>query len=147
MKNEAYKKFVKDRTPQPNRPWQIIKAFVVGGAICAFAQFLFTLLENFELTKELTSSITTMVMIAIGATLTGVGVYDKLGQFAGAGSIVPVTGFANAVVSPALEFKREGMILGTAAKMFTIAGPVLVFGISVSVIIGIIYYIVQAVGS
>ncbi len=147
MKNETYKQFVKDRMPQPNKLWQIIKAFVVGGGICVVAQLFFTWFKAFELSKEITSSITTMTMIAIGATLTGIGIYDRLGQFAGAGSLVPVTGFANAMVSPALEFKKEGMILGTAAKMFTIAGPVLVYGISTSVIIGLIYYIVQAVGA
>ncbi len=120
-----------------------IKAFVVGGFICVIGQgFNQLALEVIQLTPDEMASFTAAVMVFIGATLTGIGIYDHIGKFAGAGSIVPITGFANSVVAPAMEYKREGYVLGVGAKLFTIAGPVLVYGYSISIIIGLIYLLV-----
>ena len=99
-----------------------------------------------KLDEKGTAAFTCIVLIFFGALLTGLGIYDVIGKFAGAGSIVPITGFANSMVSPALEYKREGYVLGVGAKLFTIAGPVLVYGISTSVLVGLIYFILNALG-
>ena len=101
------------------------------------------ILERFQYSIEDTSALTSIIMVFLGALLTGIGIYDKIANFAGAGTIVPITGFANAVVAPAIEFKKEGFVFGVAAKKFTIAGPVLVYGIGSSVIIGLIYYFIN----
>ena len=119
----------------------IIMAFLIGGAICTIGQGIFELLKFFGISEYDAKIWLPIIMVFLGALLTGIGVYDKIANFAGAGTVVPITGFANAVVSPAIEFKKEGFVFGVAAKMFTIAGPVLVYGIGSSVIIGIIYYL------
>ena len=119
-----------------------LKAFLVGGLICDIGQFINNIATNYGFPKEQVMSIVPITMIFLGALLTGTGIYGKLAQFGGAGTVVPITGFSNAVVSPAIEFKKEGFIFGVAAKMFTIAGPVLVYGIGTSVIIGIVYYVI-----
>jgi stage V sporulation protein AC len=118
----------------------MIRAFIVGGLICIVGQFITNLLKMRGLGQDETAGITSLLMILFGALLTGLNVYDDIGRFAGAGSIVPITGFANSIVSPAMEFKSEGYIMGVGAKMFVIAGPVLVYGISTSVIAGIIHF-------
>jgi len=128
----------------PKKPMlpQLIKAFIVGGLICCIGQGVSDLGENYlHLSEKELSAFTAIVMVFLGATLTGIGIYDKIGKFAGAGSIVPITGFANSIVSPAMEFKREGFIMGVGAKLFSLAGPVLVYGIGSSVIYGVIYWI------
>lgn len=112
----------------------------MGGAFCCVGQFFRDMLEMWAgLKGDMLAGAVSIIMIFIGATLTGLGVYDRIGKLAGAGSIVPITGFANSVVSPAMEFKSEGMIYGLAAKMFVIAGPIIVYGIVGSVAVGIIY--------
>ncbi|MFZ5943444.1 MAG: stage V sporulation protein AC [Bacillota bacterium] len=117
-----------------------ILAFLVGGTICAIGQVILNaIVANGVATKEATS-ITGIIMVFAGALLTGIGIYDEIGRFGGAGSMVPITGFANSIVSPALEFKKEGYVYGIGAKVFTIAGPVLLYGSLVSVIIGLLYY-------
>jgi stage V sporulation protein AC len=116
-------------------------AFFVGGGICTVGQGIQNLLKAFEMNKDGVSAGTAIIMIFIGAFLTGIGIYDKLAKYAGAGTLVPITGFANAIVSPAMEFKSEGIVLGLAVKMFAIAGPVLVFGIVASVVYGLVLYI------
>ena len=131
-----------DATPKSKIFQDCLKAFLVGGLICDVGQFIYNIATNYGFPKEQVISIVPIVMIFLGALLTGTGIYGKLAQFGGAGTVVPITGFSNAVVSPAIEFKKEGFIFGVAAKMFTIAGPVLVYGIGTSVIIGIIYYII-----
>lgn len=120
-----------------------INAFLVGGLICVIGQLVMNYFISLGLPKDNVSSIVSIVMVFLGSFLTGIGVYDKLASFAGAGSLVPITGFANSIVSPAMEFKKEGFIFGVAAKMFVIAGPVLVYGIGSSVIVGIIYYLIK----
>ncbi|MBE5744291.1 MAG: stage V sporulation protein AC [Clostridiales bacterium] len=141
--NEKYLEYVSSISPKTNEIKTLFRAFLVGGIICSIGQgirYLFSLV--FGLEGEVLAGATSMVMIFLGSFLTGLGVYDRIGKFAGAGSIVPITGFANSVVSPAMEFKSEGFIYGLSAKMFTVAGPIIVFGVSGSVIVGIIYFII-----
>lgn len=138
-----FNKVSKKDTPNTKLISNCIKAFVVGGLICDVGQMFFNFYTSFGLDKNNAGTCVSITMIFIGALLTGVGVYDKLGDFAGAGSVVPITGFSNSIVSPAMEYKREGFVFGVGAKMFTIAGPVLVYGIGSSVIVGVIYYILS----
>ena len=143
MTNEEYDKLVKDRSG-PSPMWKnMIWAFLVGGSICAFGQWLSTTYQGMGLDKEQAGTATSMTLIFITAVLTGLGVFDDIAKRAGAGTLVPITGFANAVVSPAVEFKTEGFVTGTATKLFQVAGPVLVFGISASVIYGLILCILK----
>lgn len=136
---QRYQQRVNEKMPRSKTVSQCVRAFIAGGLICCIGQAVRVFGETtLHLDAEGVAALTAIVMVFLGATLTGLGVYDKIGTWAGAGSIVPITGFANSIVSPAMEFKREGLILGTAAKMFTIAGPVLVYGIGASVIVGLI---------
>ena len=141
-----FQKISKEMAPKPQYFKNIILAFVVGGIICTIGQFILNIMLRFGIDEEAAKQWLPIIMIFIGALLTGFGVYDKIASFGGAGTVVPITGFSNAVVSPAIEFKKEGFVFGVAAKMFTIAGPVLVYGIGTSVIIGIIYYILGLLG-
>ncbi|MEZ0537150.1 stage V sporulation protein AC [Caldicellulosiruptoraceae bacterium PP1] len=144
-KNEEiarYHELVKRHEPRSNTLLNCTKAFIVGGIICCIGQGFFNLYLKFFSESE-ASTLTSITMIFWGAFLTGIGVYDRIGKFAGAGSIVPITGFANSIVSPAVEFKKEGYIFGVGAKMFLIAGPVLVYGITSSIIIGLIYFLIK----
>lgn len=140
--NQEYSEYVKSVSPNSNLFTNIIKAFVVGGLICVIGQIIFNWLKGRGLDPDTVSGLTSAIMIFFGAFFTALNVYDELGRFAGAGSIVPITGFANSVVSPAMEFKTEGYVTGTAAKMFIIAGPVIVFGICSSILVGIIHYFI-----
>ncbi len=116
-------------------------AFLIGGLICTFGQALMNLYMFFGLDKDDASLVVSVTLVFCSALTTGLGVYDKLAKHAGAGTLVPITGFANAVVSPAIEFKSEGFVLGVGAKMFIIAGPVIVYGVVASVVYGVIYWI------
>lgn len=138
-----FKTLTKETAPKPKLLKNCVLAFLVGGIICDIGQLIMTFLKNYDFTKDEIASITSIAMVFIGALLTGIGIYDNIATFGGAGTVVPITGFANAIVSPAIEFKKEGYVFGVAAKMFTIAGPVLVYGIGSSVIIGIIYYLIN----
>lgn len=135
----------KDMVDKTNPPSSLIKdcifAFLIGGLICDVGQFVMNLFLSIGVPLDDVGSYVSSVMVFLGAFFTGLGVYDNLGKFAGAGSIVPITGFANSIVSPAMEFKKEGYVFGVGSKMFVIAGPVLVFGISTSIIVGLLYYI------
>ncbi len=139
VEERRYQQRVNEKMPRSKTLSQCVRAFVAGGLICCIGQAVRAFGEiTLQLDQDGVAALTAIVMVFLGATLTGLGVYDKIGTWAGAGSIVPITGFANSIVSPAMEFKREGLILGTAAKMFTIAGPVLVYGVGASVIVGLI---------
>ncbi len=139
--NNNYINYVKSISPKTNEKRSLIRAFWVGGVICSIGQAIRYGLEfGFGLKGDELSSYVSMVMIFLGALLTGLGVYDRIGKYAGGGSIVPITGFANSVVSPAMEYKTEGYVYGVAAKMFTVAGPIIVFGIASSVLVGVLYY-------
>lgn len=140
MSKTQYSKLVKEKSPGSSLAKDTALAFFVGGIICVIGELISMMLEGFDLAKEDASSIVSSVMIFAGALLTGFGLYARIAKFAGAGTLVPITGFANSIVSPALEYKTEGFILGVGAKMFVIAGPVLVYGISASVIYGFVYY-------
>ena len=145
-KNNNYLKYVSKYQPKTNEIRSLYHAFMVGGIICCIGQFFRFFLEiAVGLQGDELASYVSTIMIFLGALLTGLGVYDRIGRIAGGGSIVPITGFANSIVSPAMEFKSEGYIYGLAAKMFQIAGPILVFGISSSVAVGIIYYIIYRI--
>lgn len=138
--NNNYLEYVKGISPKTKQKRSLLRAFWVGGLICCIGQFFRYVLQAIGLSGDELSSYVSMIMIFLGAFLTGIGVYDRIGKYAGGGSIVPITGFANSVVSPAIEFKTEGYIYGTASKMFIIAGPIIVFGIASSVLVGILYF-------
>ncbi len=141
--NKAYVEFVSEISPKTNEIRSLVDAFFVGGGICVIGQFLRYMLQFlFGLDGDELAGSVSMILIFLSALLTGVGVYDRIGKYAGGGSIVPITGFANSVVAPAMEFKSEGFIYGLAAKMFVIAGPIIVFGVVSSVAVGLIYYFV-----
>ena len=138
MTNEEYDKLVKAQSKPSPMGKNMVWAFLVGGSICAFGQLLSTLYQDWGLDKEGAGTAVSVTLIGITAVLTGFGIFDDVAKRAGAGTLVPITGFANAVVSPAVEFKTEGFVTGTAAKLFQVAGPVLVFGISASVVYGLV---------
>lgn len=141
-----YQDRVKKQMPKSRLLKECIFAFIIGGLICIVGEALNDFGEFvLKLDETGIGSFRTAVLIFLGALFTGIGIYDVLGRHAGAGSIVPITGFANSVVSPALEYKWEGYILGVGAKLFSIAGPVLVYGISASILVGIIYYIIGVI--
>jgi len=135
---EEYESLVQQVKPKPPLLKHCVWAFIVGGLICLLAQLIMNYLLNQGIGKVEASSYTAVIMIFLGAFLTGIGIYDELGKRAGAGSIVPITGFANAIVASAMEFKREGYIFGVGARIFTVAGPTLLFGFVVAVLIGLI---------
>lgn len=138
--NNEYSKMADKASPPSPKIKNAIMAFVVGGLICTFGQFLNWGFKNLGLSQDAVKALTPSVLIVIASILTGIGVFDKIAKVAGAGTIVPITGFANSVVSPALEFKTEGIIMGTGANIFKIAGPVISYSIFSGVIYGIICY-------
>lgn len=143
MTKEEYKKYVEKKSPNSKHLRNFFRAFVVGGGICMVGQFFLNSFLQKGLNADTAGSLTTMTMIFLGILFTGLNIYDELGRYAGAGSIVPVTGFANSIVSPAMEYRSEGYVMGIGAKMFLIAGPVLVYGISASVVAGILHYLIK----
>ncbi|HHU42917.1 MAG TPA: SpoVA/SpoVAEb family sporulation membrane protein [Clostridiales bacterium] len=140
MENKEYLKTVRKEMPKSKHALTMVRAFLTGGLICVIGQAIFDTLKYFMplVVEEMIHQYTITILILITGILTGIGVYDKIGKFGGAGSIISITGFANSVVAPAIEHKREGYILGLCANMFTIAGPVIVLGIAASVIVGIL---------
>ncbi len=135
---DQYQKIVNKNHPPRHRLQKTIKAYIIGGLICVIGQGFWKLYMALNLSQNDAGTMSAITMIFLGGLLTGIGVYDELGQFAGAGTIVPITGFANAMVSPALEYKQDGLILGTGAKMFNVAGPVLVYGMVSAFVIGLL---------
>ena len=143
---KAYSEMVDRLTPKTPKVKGFLRAFWVGGLICALGQAIGALGGALGLSYQKLPMFSASVLVFLGTTLTGVGVYDKIGKYAGAGSIVPITGFANSVCAPAMEFRREGLVLGVGAKLFSIAGPVLSYGISASVIYGLIFWLTEVIG-
>ena len=136
-----YQNYVNKKSPNSPIIKNCINSFWTGGLICTIGQFIAEICKYNGLDNELSSTITSIILIFFSAFLTALNIFNKIGKFAGAGSLVPITGFANSIVSPAMEYKSEGYIMGVGAKMFTVAGPVLIYGISTSILVGIIYYI------
>ena len=146
INKQNYGDYVKRKTPASPLVTDCIKAFLVGGAICTVGQGVHDLCAALGANDESVKTLTPVIMVFLGSLLTGIGVYDKLGKFAGGGSIIPITGFANSIVSSAMEFKKEGLVTGVGAKMFTVAGPVIVYGTVASVVYGIVLYILKLCG-
>lgn len=140
---EKYNEYVKQVTPKHNWLLNSCKAFLVGGIICLIGQILVNIFKNYGFDKDTAVLYNILVLILISIILTGFNIYPKLAKFGGAGAVVPITGFANSVASPAIEYKKEGQVFGIGCKIFTIAGPVILYGIFTSWILGLIYYIIQ----
>ena len=138
---KAYQEYVDKKSPNSPILKNLFNAFWVGGLICMIGQIIFEICKFRGLDATMSYTIVSIILVFISAFLTSLNVFNKIGKFAGAGSLVPITGFANSIVSPAMEYKSEGYIMGVGAKMFTVAGPVLVYGISSSIIVGFIYLI------
>ena len=138
---QEYSDMAKKASPKSPKLTNCLKAFLIGGFICFIGQVLMYLFQKAGFNEQETKTLTSVVLIVLTAILTGIGVFDKIAKHAGAGTIVPITGFANSIVSPAMEFRSEGKILGTGAKLFSIAGPVIVYGTSAAFLYGIICYI------
>ena len=137
---DRYSQLVDKLSPKSEMGQGLLRAFITGGLICTLGQAFIELGQRWlDMTVSSSTTFASMMIVFITAVLTGVGVFDRIGQYGGAGAFVPISGFANAMVSPAMEFKREGLVLGLGCKLFTIAGPVLVWGISASVLVGLIY--------
>lgn len=142
MTKQEYAQWTQEESPRSKGPVNIFKAFLSGGAVCTIGQLLLSLYERLG-AGENAAVFASLSLVVLSAVLTGLNVYDNIAKHAGAGTLVPITGFANSMVSAAMEFKTEGYILGLGAKMFSIAGPVIVYGVSASVIYGIILYFIQ----
>ena len=141
MTEKEYGKLVKDMAPKSPIVKDCVFAFLIGGAICALGQVFINLYTLLDLSKTQASTAASMTLVALSALLTGLSLYDNIAKYGGAGTLVPITGFANAIAAPAIEFKTEGFILGVGGKMFTIAGPVIVYGLSAGVVYGFVYWI------
>lgn len=138
---KAYQEYVNQKSPNSPIFKNCFNAFWVGGLICSIGQIIFSFCLYKGLDETSSGTVVSIVLIAISAFLTALNIFNKIGKFAGAGSLVPITGFANSIVAPAMEYKSEGYIMGVGAKMFTVAGPVLVYGISASIVVGFIYFL------
>ena len=141
MTEKEYKKLVEEISPNSPMFKDCLGAFAVGGLICTIGQFFINYYTRMGLDQESAGTAASMTLVVMSAVLTGLSLYDNIAKFAGAGTLVPITGFANAISAPAVEFKTEGFILGIGAKMFTIAGPVIVYGLFASVVYGLIYWL------
>ena len=138
---KTYQEYVNQKSPNSPILKNCINAFWVGGLICSIGQIILNICNQRGLSTEISGTIVSIILIGLSAFLTGLNVFNRIGKFAGAGSLIPITGFANSIVSPAMEYKSEGYVMGVGGKMFTVAGPVLVFGISTSIIVGLVYLI------
>ena len=143
---KEYGNYVKQVTPVHNTWKNLWRAFLVGGLICMLGQILISVYMSFGIEKESAASWTTLSLIGLSVILTGTHIYQKIVKFGGAGALVPITGFANSVAAPAIEYKKEGQVFGVGAKIFTIAGPVILYGVFVSWLLGIAYYVLKLAG-
>lgn len=141
MTDKQYNRLVKEKSPKSPIGKDCLFAFVIGGCICLLGQVLMNWYQSLGAQRQDASTWVSISLVGLSALLTGLSLYDDIAKYAGAGTLVPITGFSNAVASPAVEFRTEGMILGTAAKMFTIAGPVIVYGLGASAVYGLIYWV------
>ena len=143
--NKEYQEYVKQKSPNSPIFKNCFNSFWVGGLICALGQIIMEICKYRGLDIEMSGTVVSISLIFLSAFLTSLNIFNKIGKFAGAGSLVPITGFANPIVSPSIEYKSEGYVMGVGAKMFTVAGPVLVYGISTSILVGICYLIFTGV--
>ena len=143
---KEYQDYVDKKSPNSPILKNCFNSFFVGGVICVLGQFIMEFCKYRGFDKEMSSTIVSITLICLSSLLTILNLFNKIGKFAGAGSLVPITGFANAIVSPSMEYKSEGYVMGVGAKMFTVAGPVLVYGISTSILIGIVFFVFNAQG-
>lgn len=145
-KQQEYKKYVKQVTPTHNLFLNMLKAFVIGGAICVVGQFILNRCESMGMKETTAGSWCSLILVLLSVLLTGMNLYQKLAKFGGAGTLVPITGFANSVAAPAIEYKKEGQVFGIGCKIFTIAGPVILYGVVTSWVLGLIYWVLKLVG-
>ena len=143
MTEKQYEKLVSEYGPKSPMGKDCLNAFWIGGLICTLGQVFMNCYSGLGLDKDAAGTATSMSLVALSALLTGLSLYDNIAKYAGAGTLVPITGFANSIAAPAVEFKTEGFILGVGAKMFTIAGPVIVYGLAASVAYGVVYWVYQ----
>ena len=140
---EEYNDYVKQVTPTHNLPLNMLKAFITGGIICVLGQFILNVCKNYGLEQDMAGAWCSMILILLSILLTGFNIYPSIAKFGGAGALVPITGFANSVAAPAIEFKKEGQVFGIGCKIFTIAGPVILYGIFTSWVLGFLYWILK----
>lgn len=145
-KNQEYNEYVKQVTPQHNLPLNMIKAFLVGGIICVIGQGILNYCAHLGLDKEISGSWCSLLLVLLSVVLTGFNIYPKIAKFGGAGTLVPITGFANSVAAPAIEYQKEGQVFGIGCKIFTIAGPVILYGIFSSWVLGLLYWVLMNLG-
>ena len=145
VNKKEYGAYIKEFCPQSPIWMDVLKSFVIGGLICTIGQLILNGYTLMGMDKEQAGTATSITLVFLSALLTGLSLYDNIAKHAGAGTLVPITGFANAVAAPAVEFQSEGFVLGVAAKIFTIAGPVIVYGVSASVVYGLIYWIYRMI--
>lgn len=144
-RNQAYNEYVKQVTPTHNLALKMLKAFVTGGIICCIGQVILNIAQNAGLDKDTSGGWCSMILVLMSVIFTGLNIYPSIAKFGGAGALVPITGFANSVAAPAIEFKKEGQVFGIGCKIFTIAGPVILYGIFTSWLLGVIYWIYQLI--
>lgn len=140
-KQEQYKAYVEEKTPKNNVYLNMVKAFITGGVICVIGQFVLNFCKNQGLADDIAGSWTSLILVLLSVILTGFNVYPIIAQWGGAGALVPITGFANSVAAPAIEYQKEGQVFGIGCKIFTIAGPVILYGVFTSWVLGVIYWI------
>ena len=140
-KEKAYEQYVKEKTPVHNVWLNMVKAFVTGGGICVLGQVILNYCSSQGLSKEISGAWTSVVLVFLSVLLTGLNVYYKIAKWGGAGALVPITGFANSVAAPAIAYKKEGQVFGIGCKIFTIAGPVILYGVVTSWVLGVVYYL------
>lgn len=143
---QAYQEYVKRKTPMSNLPLHMLKAFVTGGAICVLGQFILNVCKEQGLDKDTSGAWCSLILVLLSALLTGLNLYPRIATWGGAGALVPITGFANSVAAPAIEYKKEGQVMGIGCKIFSIAGPVILYGIFTSWVLGLVYWIGKCIG-
>lgn len=146
MNEEEYKQYVKQKTPVSNLLANMAKAFVTGGIICVVGQFILNYCKGIGMNDDIAGSWTSLILVLLSVVLTGFNIYPRFAQWGGAGALVPITGFANSVAAPAIEYKKEGQVFGIGCKIFTIAGPVILYGIFTSWVLGLVYWIGTVMG-
>ena len=146
QQQQAYKNYVKKKTPVHNLPVNMAKAFVTGGIICVIGQGILDYCENQGLDKDISGGWTSMILVLVSVILTGFNIYPRIAKWGGAGALVPITGFANSVAAPAIEYQKEGQVMGVGCKIFTIAGPVILYGTFTSWVLGLVFWILKCTG-